>query len=201
MRLWRWFRSEPGLVNLLVFLALSAVAAGWLHEYDARIQNAADFRQALANAAWWDSVRAQQGERVTRAGTVVTKTVTRYRTLRDTIEMERAQSDGHVPHLPAFLHASDSVVAACTQYQTTCEEYRRVTDSLVASLRRVFAVHEQRMPRVALSGAALYDPIRQVPAMDAEVGVRVVAGFSVVARAEERLGETPRLYVGVRRVF
>lgn len=212
MRLWRWLRGEPGLVNLLAFFALTAVAAGWLREHDQRVQKAAIFRQELkkANAdAWsWQALWVEQAERVAKADTVVTQTVTRYRTLHDTLLLEMAHSDGHVPglpHLPVFLRVSDSVAAACTEFQVDCAEYRRVTDSLVASLRRVIAVHETRAdpspPRFALSGAALYDPIRNVPALDAELGLRVVAGFSLVARAEDRLGESPRLYVGVRRAF
>ncbi len=136
----------------------------------------------------------------------MTVTRDRLRVITDTIRFGISHGDTNVliSQLPSFLAASDSAMAACSQYQTSCESYRHVSDSLVASLRRQIALHEahtQTIPRFRLTADALYDPVTQTPAMGAGMEFRVVGPVALTVQGLERFGETPRLYVGLRGAF
>lgn len=199
------------VVPLVLVISVCGALVGWRNEYATRMVAQSKFTAAIRherqNTAEAEVRRAVAEEALRHAGGVVTVTRDRLRVISDTIRLgiHLGDTNAVMATLPTFLAASDSAMAACTQYQTSCEVYRHVSDSLVASLRRQIALHETRetpkLPRLRLTADALYDPLTQTPAMAAGVELRVAGPVSLTLSGLERFGDTPRLYVGVRGVF
>jgi hypothetical protein len=106
-----------------------------------------------------------------------------------------------IAQLPVLHRATDDAIRACSAYQVTCSEYRRVTDSLVASLRwqRDTLRHAFNQPPPRLSGSLEvgYDVLGQAPSVSIPISLRVVGRWAVTARFDERfaIGEKPRATV------
>jgi hypothetical protein len=215
MSLSRLLRDFPVIghfvVPLVLSLAVCGALAGWFREHDKRVIAQAQFADKLRHERQNTAeffVRLAKAEELLRSrSNVVTVTRDRLRVISDTIRLAISRGDTNVllSTLPRFLASSDSAMAACTQYQTSCEAYRHVSDSLVASFRRQIAIHESRttpsLPRLRLTADALYDPVTQTPAMAAGLELRVVGPVALTVQGLERFGETPRLYVGLRGAF
>jgi hypothetical protein len=215
MNLTRLFRQFPVIghfvVPLVLLLAVCGGLTGWRNEYDKRViaqaQFAAKLRHERENTAQYLLLWAQASDSLLGKAKVVTVTRDRLRLITDTIRFAISHGDTNVllSTLPRFLASSDSAMAACTQYQTSCERYRHVSDSLVASLRRQITIHESRttpsLPRFRLTADALYDPVTSTPALGAGLEMRVAGPVSLTVQGLERFGEHPRVYVGGRLVF
>jgi hypothetical protein len=211
----RLLRSFPVIghfvLPLLLVVSVCGGVAAWMNEHDKRViaqsQFAAKLRHERENTSQYLLLWAQASDSLLSRGKAVTITRDRLRVISDTIRLAISHGDTNVllSTLPAFLHASDSAMAACTQYQTSCERYRHVSDSLVASLRRQITIHESRtiprLPRFLLTADALYDPVTSTPALGAGLEMRVAGPVSLTVQGLERFGEHPRLYVGGRFVF
>ncbi len=215
MSLTKLFRDFPILPHfvlpLVLSLAVCGALGGWLREHDNRVAAQAQFVAKLQHArettAQWENLWAKAADSLSTKSESVTVTRTKYRTIRDTVIAlyERSDSMVFAENLPAFVHASDDAIHACTEYQNACEVYKHVSDSLVASLRSQIALEDARLtprvPRLRLTGDALYDPLTQTPALGAGLDLRVAGPFSLTVQGIDRLGDTPHVYVGVRGVF
>jgi hypothetical protein len=130
------------------------------------------------------------------AGTKVErgKALTVYRTVRDTllshttdtlVRQVLAKADTVIAKDSAALRAADAVIAAKNA-------------ELVEALKPKYA------KRLSYSVAALYDPLSTgALSASAQASLRVVAGLSLIARADQRaaIGERPRAYAGVSLTF
>lgn len=214
------------VVNFLLPVGLSLATcgalAGWVAEHDARVRenDAAEGERhyaartmELLNANLESISRAyiREADSLKALSDGVTVTRTQYRPVHDTLllEMERAHSQvvDLLPHLPEFVARADSAMNACTEFQEQATTEQHVADSLIAALRHKSELLERaapwKPPRWTAEGEVLYDPLHDAPTADASIALRVVGGWSVAARAEQRFapGESPQLLIGVRKTF
>lgn len=213
-----WSLSRPHrhfIVNFLLPVSLALVTciaiAGWRSERDERARNAREHQKTLRLAERWEILYHGAAKAQARDDVLVSVTRDRWRVLRDTIweQLERVHSDAPslLPKLPEFLRATDSAIAACSSYQTSCEARGRIADSLLAAKARIIAELEHRPawapPRWTAEAEVLYDPLGVAPAAGGALTLRLFGGASAVVRAEQRFApdERPRIYIGVRRSF
>lgn len=180
-------------VGLVALVAVGA-ALLWLdHGTDVAENPAYDAIVAAhsrALAARRDSTR----EEVATADSAVTRTLVRYHTIRDTLNIH------DTAQVKVFVKVAAGLADSVQTLQRTIADDRRATNDLLADKDIQIARAKLQPPRLTVSVSGLYDPLAQIPAASLDGEFRITANVSAVARVEQRFapGEKPRVYVGGR---
>lgn len=168
---------EAGLCGVLLLLGFSL----WQERNEPPSEARPVARQATLRA---DTVRVVEYEKAKAARVV-------YRTLRDTLLAHTRDT----LTLRTIERADAVIVQDSVAYASAMVVVDRLRDELrIAQIPRPD-------PRLRTTVAALYDPVRALPVGSVQVGFRVIRSLSLVGRVDQRLGETPRVYVGMAVSF
>jgi hypothetical protein len=118
------------------------VALAWLHHHDRDIRTSERLDANLHAAMIRDTVLVERKVAVGARIDTLTKTVTRTTHRVDTLWaavpetlVTRADTVHALDALPVLRRSTDSAITACSDFQISCSEYRRVADSLETTLR------------------------------------------------------------------
>ena len=124
-----FLRRHARLVGLLVTGCVAlGVVRGWPVPSDADPYASAIIRAHSRKMAADAQALREARTALAASQDTVTRVVTRYRMLRDTLDIH------DTVQVVRFVERADSVVRACTELQSSCERFRVRADSVIAGL-------------------------------------------------------------------
>lgn len=129
------------IFRVLACLVLCGIAFGWYSDRQ-RYKGRLDEALAQAEALTKEHTHHRDTVLVTvqKDGVTVTKRVTEYRTLRDTVTLTDTVTIAKV------ILAADSMALACTEFQSSCQRALAADETLIRDLNRQIALLTQMQP-------------------------------------------------------